>query len=50
MAKTFHLAIPVTGDLNKTIEFYCKVLGCKKAIQKTTHFILGVILIFGAMN
>ena len=30
MAKTFHLAIPVTGDLDKTIEFYCGVLGCKK--------------------
>ena len=30
MAKTFHLAIPVTGNLDKTIEFYCKVLGCKK--------------------
>ena len=30
MAKTFHLAIPITGNLDKTIEFYCKVLGCKK--------------------
>ena len=30
MVKTFHLAIPVTGDLDKTIEFYCGVLGCKK--------------------
>ena len=29
MAKTFHLAIPVE-DLDKTIEFYCNVLGCKK--------------------
>ena len=30
MAKTFHLAIPVGDDLDKTIEFYCNVLGCKK--------------------
>ena len=30
MAKTFHLAIPVGDDLDKTIEFYCDVLGCKK--------------------
>ena len=30
MAKTFHLAIPITGNLDKTIEFYCKVLGYKK--------------------
>ena len=29
MAKTFHLAIPVE-DLDKAIEFYCNVLGCKK--------------------
>ena len=29
MAETFHLAIPVE-DLDKTIEFYCNVLGCKK--------------------
>ena len=29
MTKTFHLAIPVE-DLDKTIEFYCNVLGCKK--------------------
>ena len=29
MAKTFHLAIPVR-NLNKAIEFYCNVLGCKK--------------------
>ena len=29
MAKTFHLAIPVK-DLDKAIEFYCNVLGCKK--------------------
>ena len=29
MAKTFHLAIPVE-NLNKAIEFYCNVLGCKK--------------------
>ena len=29
MAKTIHLAIPVE-DLDKTIEFYCNVLGCKK--------------------
>ena len=29
MVKTFHLAIPVE-DLDKTIEFYCNVLGCKK--------------------
>ena len=28
MAKTFHLAIPVE-DLDKAIEFYCNVLGCK---------------------
>ena len=30
MAKTFHLAIPVGDDLDKAIEFYCNVLGCKK--------------------
>ena len=30
MAKTFHLAIPITGNLDKAIEFYCDVLGCKK--------------------
>ena len=30
MAKTFHLAIPVGEDLDKAIEFYCNVLGCKK--------------------
>ena len=29
MAKTFHLAILVE-DLDKAIEFYCNVLGCKK--------------------
>ena len=29
MAETFHLAIQVE-DLDKTIEFYCNVLGCKK--------------------
>ena len=29
MAKIFHLAIPVE-DLDKAIEFYCNVLGCKK--------------------
>ena len=29
MANRFHLAIPV-GDLDKSIEFYCNVLGCKK--------------------
>ena len=29
MAKTFHLAILVE-NLNKAIEFYCNVLGCKK--------------------
>ena len=29
MAETFHLAIPVE-DLDKTIEFYCNVLDCKK--------------------
>ena len=29
MAKTFHLAIPVE-DLDKAIEFYCNVLGCKR--------------------
>ena len=29
MTKTFHLAIPVR-NLNKAIEFYCNVLGCKK--------------------
>jgi len=29
MVKTFHLAIPA-GDLNKAIDFYCNVLGCKK--------------------
>ena len=29
MAKTFHLAIPVE-NLNKAIEFYCNVLGCKR--------------------
>ena len=38
MAKTFHLAIPVTGDLNKTIEFYCKVLGCKKGNSENHPF------------
>ena len=30
MVKTFHLAIPVGEDLDKAIEFYCNVLGCKK--------------------
>ena len=30
MAKTFHLAIPVGEDLDKAIEFYCNVLGCKR--------------------
>ena len=30
MSKTFHLAIPVGEDLDKAIEFYCNVLGCKK--------------------
>ena len=29
MAKTFHLAIPA-GNLDRAIEFYCNVLGCKK--------------------
>ena len=29
MANRFHLAIPA-GDLDKSIEFYCNVLGCKK--------------------
>ena len=38
MVKTFHLAIPVTGDLNKTIEFYCKVLGCKKGKSENHPF------------
>ena len=30
MANVFHLAIPVGDDLDKAIEFYCNVLGCKK--------------------
>ena len=30
MVNTFHLAIPVGEDLDKAIEFYCNVLGCKK--------------------
>ena len=38
MAKTFHLAIPVTGDFNKTIEFYCNVLGCKKGNSEIHPF------------
>ena len=29
MSKLFHLAIPA-GDLDKAIDFYCNVLGCKK--------------------
>ena len=29
MSKLFHLAIPA-GDLDKSIDFYCNVLGCKK--------------------
>ena len=38
MVKTFHLAIPVTGDFNKTIEFYCNVLGCKKGNSEIHPF------------
>ena len=38
MAKTFHLAIPVTGNLDKVIEFYCNVLGCKKGNSENHPF------------
>jgi len=38
MAKTFHLAIPITGNLDKAIEFYCKVLGCKKGNSQNHPF------------
>ena len=38
MAKTFHLAIPITGNLDKTIEFYCNVLGCKKGNSQNHPF------------
>ena len=38
MTKTFHLAIPVTGDFNKAIEFYCKILGCKKSNSEIHPF------------
>ena len=37
MAKTFHLAIPVR-NLNKAIEFYCNVLGCKKGNSEINPF------------
>ena len=38
MAKTFHLAIPITGNLDKVIEFYCNVLGCKKGNSQNHPF------------
>ena len=38
MAKTFHLAIPITGNLDKAIEFYCNVLGCKKGNSQNHPF------------
>ena len=37
MTKTFHLAIPVR-NLNKAIEFYCNVLGCKKGNSEINPF------------